>query len=61
MQRRVYGVPDQPVIEDARKLYVWTIGEVDYSWDDGTLRTLSDGPIIEIIGELPKYIEKSPQ
>ena len=61
MQRRVYGVPDKPVIEDARKLYVWTIGDVDYSWDDGTQRIISDGPIIEIIGELPKYLAKSPQ
>ena len=61
MQRRVYGVPDKPVIEDARKLYAWTIGEVAYSCDDGTQQLIPNGPIIEIIGELPKYIATSPQ
>ncbi len=28
MQHRVYGVPDKPVLDDAKKLYAWTIGEV---------------------------------
>ena len=30
MQHRVYGVPDKPVLEDAKKLYAWTIGEDAY-------------------------------
>jgi len=60
MQRRVYGVPDKPVIEDARKLYAWTIGEVASSWDDGSLQLIPDGPVIEITGELPKYLAQSP-
>lgn len=60
MQHRVYGVPDKPVIKDAEKLYAWTIGEVAYGLDDGTQRSIIDGPIIEITGELPKYLEKLP-
>ncbi len=61
MQHRVYGVPDKPVLEDAKKLYAWTIGEDVYREDNGTQRLLADGPIIEITGELPKYLAKSPQ
>ena len=58
MQHRVYGVPDKPVLEDAKKLYAWTIGEELYREDDGALRLLSDGPLIEITGELPRYRDK---
>lgn len=61
MQRRVYGVPDKPVLDDARKLYAWTIGEVAFADDNGTQRLIIDGPVIEISGELPKYLERSPQ
>ena len=61
MQHRVYGVPDKPVLEDAKKLYAWTIGEDAYREDDGTQRLLADGPLIEIVGELPKYLAQSPR
>jgi len=61
MQNRTYGVPDKPVLDDAKKLYAWTIGEDAYRDDDGSQRLLIDGPIIEIVGELPKYREKSPR
>ena len=61
MQHRVYGVPDKPVLQDAKKLYAWTIGEEAYREDNGTQRLLADGPIIEIAGELPKYLAKSPR
>jgi hypothetical protein len=58
MQNRVYGVPGQPVLEDAMKLYAWTIGDKAYSEDDGTQKSISDGPIIEITGDPPKYLAK---
>lgn len=61
MQHRVYSVPERPVIEDAKKLYAWVIGEEAYQLDDGTLQILADGPILEIAGELPRYLGKSPQ
>ncbi len=61
MQHRVYGVPDKPVIEDAKKLYAWTIGEAAYALDNGTQQLIPNGPIIEITGDLPKYLAKSNQ
>lgn len=61
MQHRVYGVPDKPVIEDARKLYAWTIGKAAYALEDGTQQLIPNGPIIEITGDLPKYLVKSMQ
>jgi hypothetical protein len=61
MQRRVYRVPDKPVLDDAKKLYAWTIGEELYAEDDGTQKLLPDGPPLEIVGELPKRLPRSPR
>jgi len=61
MQNRVYGVPDRPVLEDAKKLYAWTIGETLYAEDNGSQKLLLDGPPIEIVGDLPKRLPRSPQ
>lgn len=61
MQNRVYGVPAEPVLNDARKLYAWTIGEELFAMDDGTRKPLADGPPIEIAGELPKYLPRPPK
>ncbi len=61
MQHRVYGVPDKPVLEDAKKLYAWTIGELLYAEDDGTQKLLTDGPPIEIVGDLPKRLPRPPR
>jgi lipoprotein-anchoring transpeptidase ErfK/SrfK len=61
MQHRVYRVPDKPVLDDAKKLYAWTIGEALYAEDDGTQKLLPDGPPLEIVGELPKRLPRSPR
>ncbi len=61
MQRRVYGVPDKPLLEDAKKLYAWTIGEEAYIADNGTQQLIADGPIIEIVGDLPRYLAQAPR
>jgi hypothetical protein len=61
MQHRVYGVPDKPVLADAKKLYAWTIGESLFAEDNGTQQLLANGPPIEIAGELPRYLAKSPR
>jgi hypothetical protein len=55
MQNRMYGIPGQPVLEDARKLYDWAVGENDYEDDTGELELLEDGPIVEVTGENPGY------
>ena len=61
MQHRVYGVPDKPVLADAKKLYAWVIGDLLYAEDDGTQKLLPDGPPLEITGELPTRLPRSPR
>ncbi len=55
MQNRMYGIPEKPVLDDARKLYEWAVGENDYEDDSGELELLEDGPIVEVTGDNPKY------
>lgn len=50
MQKRYYREPRRPVMEDARKLYEWAIGQ---RTDDGRFRRLKEGPRLLIINELP--------
>ena len=51
MQRQYYGVPPTPVLEDAKRLYEWVIGD---RADSGTLLPLSNGPRVVILGSLAK-------
>lgn len=60
MQRRVYGVPERPVLMDAKKLYAWILGPEALAQDDGRLRLLENGPPIEIRGDLPRRLARSP-
>lgn len=55
MQNRVYGIPDNPVLLDAEKLYNWAVGADDYDDDTGELEELEDAPIVEVVGDNPKY------
>jgi hypothetical protein len=50
MQARFYGHPKKPVLDDARRLYEWVLGEAP---DDGRLRRLRDGPRLVIRGQPP--------
>lgn len=61
MQNRVYKVPDKPVLADAKKLYAWTIGEIAFAEDNGSQQPIADGPVVEIVGELPKRLAQSPR
>lgn len=56
MQNRVYGIPEDPVLNDAKKLYDWAVGENDYEDDQGDLELLEDGPTVEVTGKNPNYI-----
>lgn len=56
MQNRMYGIPEKPVLLDSRKLYEWAVGENVYEDDTGGLDELEDGPVVEIIGELPEIL-----
>lgn len=61
MQNRVYGVPDKPVLLDSQKLYEWAAGENDYEDDFGELDELEDGPVVEVRGTLPRYLDRPPK
>jgi hypothetical protein len=60
MQNRVFGTPRKPVLLDSQLLYDWAAGEAEYGYDDGELDELDDGPVVEVRGALPRYLEKSP-
>lgn len=54
MQKRYYREPRRPVLEDARKLYEWTIGSRN---DDGRFHRLKGGPRLLIMNEPPVLID----
>jgi hypothetical protein len=60
MQNRMYDLPENPVLMDSVKLYNWAVGEDEYEDDTGDLEELEDGPVVEIVGELPKVLNESP-
>jgi len=57
MQKRVFNTPDNPVLLDSQKLYTWAVGEDDYDDDTGNLEELEDGPVVEVRGTLPRYLD----
>ncbi len=61
MQKRIFTVPDQPVLQDSKKLYDWAVGENLYGPDSGNLELLERGPIVEIIGQNPLYLSEPPR
>ncbi|MBI4715678.1 MAG: L,D-transpeptidase [Nitrospirae bacterium] len=50
MQKEYYGVPEEPVLDDAKRLFEWV---VDPALDDGKFHFLRDGPMMRIIGQAP--------
>ncbi|MFA7060046.1 MAG: L,D-transpeptidase [Pedobacter sp.] len=58
MQKRVFGTPEKPVLLDSQKLYNWAVGEEDYDDDFGELEELEDGPMVEVRGALPRYLDR---
>lgn len=61
MQKRVFNSPEKPVLKDSQKLYKWAAGEDEYEDDSGECEDLEDGPIVEVRGSLPRYLDKPPQ
>jgi hypothetical protein len=61
MQLRVFGTPLKPVLKDSQKLYEWAAGEDEYEDDPGESEELEDGPIVEVRGSLPRYLDRPPQ
>lgn len=52
MQKKYYGNPENPVLDDARILFEWVISPVI---DDGKFHILKEGPKVLIIGNAPYY------
>lgn len=50
MQKKYYGFPKDPILEDARRLYEWVINP---NPDNGRYRILKDGPKVLIISQTP--------
>ncbi len=61
MQKRVFGTPQNPVLRDSQKLYDWAAGEEEYEDDSGEAEELEDGPIVEVRGDLPRYLDEPPK
>ncbi len=59
MQNRVFGTPAKPVLLDSQKLYEWAVGAEEYDDDYGELDELEDGPVVEVRGTLPRYLDVS--
>jgi hypothetical protein len=60
MQKRVFNSPQKPVLKDSQKLYNWAAGEEEYGEDSGEVEELEDGPMLEVRGSLPRYLERPP-
>jgi len=56
MQKRITNVPENPVLQDSKKLYDWAVGESLYGPDSGVVELLENGPIVEIVGHNPEYL-----
>ncbi|MDD2318725.1 MAG: L,D-transpeptidase [Geobacteraceae bacterium] len=61
MQKRIFTVPEKPVLQDSKRLYDWAVGENRYGPDSGNIELLENGPIVEIIGKNPEYLAKPPR
>lgn len=61
MQKRVFDTPQQPVLKDSQRLYAWAAGEDEYGEDSGGPEELEDGPMVEVRGSLPRYLDKPPK
>jgi hypothetical protein len=61
MQHRTYGVPEKPVLNEAKILYAWIIGPELFAADDGSQKLLAVKVPLEIFGDLPKRLSKTPK
>jgi len=53
MQKKYYGYPKNPVLEDAKMLFEWVVSP---SVEEGKFQLLNDGPKMLIIGNAPGTI-----
>jgi hypothetical protein len=56
MQKRVYEMSFEPVLDDAKKLYDWAVGGEENGLDTGGAQLVENGPVVEVTGPLPVYL-----
>ena len=56
MQKEQYGVPKDPELDDAKRLFEWVLGG---ETDDEKVIQLHDGPKVHIIGQAPGHETRS--
>jgi hypothetical protein len=52
MQKEQYGIPKDPQLNDAKRLFVWVLGG---ETEDDRMIPLSHGPRVHIIGQAPGH------
>jgi hypothetical protein len=52
MQKEQYGLPKDPELDDAKRLFEWVLGG---EAEDDKVIPLSDGPRLQIVGEAPSW------
>ncbi len=57
MQKRTYGAPDNPILDDAAALYNWVLSGRDENEPTDTGQ-IENGPILEIRGDSPVYASR---
>jgi len=58
MQKELYGIPKEPELHDAQKLFVWVLGSEP---DDNRVIPLPHGPRVHIFGQAPARIILKPK
>jgi hypothetical protein len=56
MQNRMFNNPIHPQLHDSKKFYEWAVGNEKYGPDSGNVEEINDGPVMEIVGELPRRL-----
>jgi len=59
MQNRMFKNPVQPQLHDSKKFYDWAVGDEEYGTDSGNVEEIDEGPLMEIVGELPRRLSAS--
>ncbi|MDX9745693.1 MAG: L,D-transpeptidase [Syntrophales bacterium] len=59
MQNRVYKVPAEPVLNDAKKLYEWVMDGEETRVEAGGVQFMMNGPVLEVSGSLPVRLDFS--
>ena len=58
MQKEQYGIPKEPELSDAQRLFVWVLGSEP---EDNRVIPLPHGPRVHIIGQAPARMNHKPQ